>query len=86
MRLPTHLHERLSLIRNAKFRLEERGITPTIDVSYLDIQKKAVPQKVFRTPNHQWTCLIYFLILQRIAECLNMSQKKVRNATEVLKQ
>lgn len=32
LRLPTHLHERLSLIRNAKARLEERGITPSIDV------------------------------------------------------
>ncbi|KAI5659716.1 hypothetical protein M9H77_28509 [Catharanthus roseus] len=51
LRLPTHLHERLSLIRNAKIRLEERGITPSID---------------------------------RIAECLNMSQKKVRNATEAV--
>lgn len=49
LRLPTHLHERLSLIRNAKARLEERGITPSI---------------------------------ARIAETLNMSQKKVRNATE----
>ncbi|KAH6769397.1 sigma factor A [Perilla frutescens var. frutescens] len=49
LRLPTHLHERLSLIRNAKARLEERGITPSID---------------------------------RIAESLNMSQRKVRNATE----
>lgn len=49
LRLPTHLHERLASIRNAKFRLEERGITPTVD---------------------------------RIAECLNMSQKKVRNAVE----
>ena len=51
LRLPAHLHERLSLIRNAKFRLEERGITPTID---------------------------------RIAKYLNMSQKKVRNATEAI--
>lgn len=51
LRLPTHLHERLSLIRNAKIRLEEKGITPSID---------------------------------RIAECLNMSQKKVRNATEAI--
>ncbi|KAH1105755.1 hypothetical protein J1N35_009523 [Gossypium stocksii] len=50
LRLPTHMHERLGLIRNAKYRLEEKGITPTID---------------------------------RIAESLNMSQKKVRNATEV---
>ncbi|EYU44877.1 hypothetical protein ABFS82_08G000300 [Erythranthe guttata] len=49
LRLPTHLHERLSLIRNAKARLEEKGITPSIS---------------------------------RIAESLNMSQKKVRNATE----
>ncbi|KAE9593476.1 hypothetical protein Lal_00028682 [Lupinus albus] len=51
LRLPTHLHERLSLIRNAKLRLEERGITPTID---------------------------------RIAKSLNMSQKKVKNATEAI--
>ncbi|RVW67178.1 RNA polymerase sigma factor sigA [Vitis vinifera] len=51
LRLPSHLHERLSLIRNAKIRLEEKGITPSID---------------------------------RIAECLNMSQKKVRNATEAI--
>ncbi|MBA0797069.1 hypothetical protein Gohar_007792 [Gossypium harknessii] len=49
LRLPTHMHERLGLIRNAKYRLEEKGITPTID---------------------------------RIAENLNMSQKKVRNATK----
>ncbi|GMN44131.1 hypothetical protein TIFTF001_013326 [Ficus carica] len=51
LRLPTHLHERLSSIRNAKNRLEEKGITPSID---------------------------------RIAECLNMSKKKVRNATEAI--
>ncbi|KAK3020335.1 hypothetical protein RJ639_046547 [Escallonia herrerae] len=51
LRLPTHLHERLSLIRNAKTKLEEEGITPSVD---------------------------------RIAECLNMSQKKVRNATEAI--
>ncbi|OVA18378.1 RNA polymerase sigma-70 [Macleaya cordata] len=51
LRLPSHLHERLSLIRNAKMRLEEKGITPSVD---------------------------------RIAECLNMSQKKVRNATEAI--
>ncbi|XP_031276047.1 RNA polymerase sigma factor sigA isoform X2 [Pistacia vera] len=49
LRLPNHLHERLGLIRNAKVRLEEKGVTPSID---------------------------------RIAEYLNMSQKKVRNATE----
>lgn len=51
LRLPTHLHERLSLIRNAKAKLEEKGITPSVD---------------------------------RIAECLNMSRKKVRNATEAI--
>ncbi|RXI08115.1 hypothetical protein DVH24_022259 [Malus domestica] len=51
LRLPTHLHERLGLIRNAKIRLEEKGITPSID---------------------------------RIAESLNMSRKKVRNATEAI--
>lgn len=33
LRLPTHLHERLGLIRNAKIRLQEKGITPSIDVS-----------------------------------------------------
>lgn len=33
LRLPTHLHERLTLIRNAKARLEERGVTPSIGVS-----------------------------------------------------
>lgn len=52
LRLPTHLHERLSLIRNAKNKLEEKGITPSVD---------------------------------RIAECLNMSQKKVKNATEAVR-
>lgn len=51
LRLPAHLHERLCMIRNAKIRLEEKGITPSID---------------------------------RIAECLNMSEKKVRNATEAV--
>ncbi|PHT30195.1 RNA polymerase sigma factor sigA [Capsicum baccatum] len=49
LRLPTHLHERLGLIRNAKMRLEENGITPSVN---------------------------------NIAARLNMSQKKVRNATE----
>ncbi|XP_060171461.1 RNA polymerase sigma factor sigA-like [Lycium barbarum] len=49
LRLPIHLHERLSMIRNAKIKLRENGITPSIE---------------------------------KIAECLNMSQKKVRNATE----
>ncbi|XP_057766933.1 RNA polymerase sigma factor sigA [Salvia miltiorrhiza] len=51
LRLPTHLHERLSLIRNAKTKLQERGITPSID---------------------------------RIAETLNMTERKVRNATEAV--
>ncbi|GMI94250.1 RNApolymerase sigma subunit 2, sigma factor A, RNA POLYMERASE SIGMA SUBUNIT 1 [Hibiscus trionum] len=51
LRLPTHMHERLGLIRNAKSRLREKGIAPTID---------------------------------RIAESLNMSQKKVQNATEAV--
>ncbi|XP_057478804.1 RNA polymerase sigma factor sigA [Actinidia eriantha] len=51
LRLPTHLHERLSLIRNAKTKLEEKGLTPSID---------------------------------RIAAYLNMSQKKVKNATEAI--
>lgn len=35
LRVPTHLHERLGLIRNAKLRLQEKGITPSIDVSVL---------------------------------------------------
>ncbi|PRQ36956.1 putative winged helix-turn-helix DNA-binding domain-containing protein [Rosa chinensis] len=43
--LPTHMHERLGLLKNAKVRLEEKRITPSID---------------------------------RIAESLNMSKKKVR--------
>lgn len=51
LRLPNHLHGRLGLIRNAKIRLEEKGVTPSID---------------------------------RIAESLNMSQRKVRNATEAI--
>lgn len=33
LRLPTHLHERLNLIRNAKTRLKEKGITPSVAVS-----------------------------------------------------
>ncbi|KAL5724629.1 hypothetical protein ACHQM5_007864 [Ranunculus cassubicifolius] len=49
LRLPAHLHERLSLIRNAKLSLEEKGITPSTE---------------------------------RIAKWLNMTEKKVRNATE----
>lgn len=35
LRLPIYLHERLSLIRNAKNRLEQKGITPTIEVRSL---------------------------------------------------
>ncbi|GER33275.1 RNA polymerase sigma factor sigA [Striga asiatica] len=49
LRLPIHLHERLSLIRNAKARLQAKGVTPSID---------------------------------KIAERLNMSQKKITNAIE----
>ncbi|XP_071686256.1 RNA polymerase sigma factor sigA-like [Rutidosis leptorrhynchoides] len=49
LRLPIHMHERLSAIRNAKAKLEEKGITPSIE---------------------------------KIAESLNMSTKKVLNATE----
>lgn len=79
LRLPTHLHERLGLIRNAKLRLREKGITPSIDVS------------IFLTLEQFWFPLSTFLYayndcsFQRIAESLNMSQKKVRNATEVRK-
>ncbi|KAI3793124.1 hypothetical protein L1987_35738 [Smallanthus sonchifolius] len=51
LRLPTHLHERLSAIRSAKAKLERKGITPSID---------------------------------RIAESLHMSRKKVTNATEAV--
>ncbi|KAI4330787.1 hypothetical protein MLD38_029039 [Melastoma candidum] len=51
LRLPAHLHERLGLIRNARVRLEGKGIEPSID---------------------------------NIAKCLNISQKKVRNATEAI--
>ncbi|KAG9452908.1 hypothetical protein H6P81_005812 [Aristolochia fimbriata] len=51
LRLPTHMHERLSLIRNAKMRLEEKGISPSVD---------------------------------KIADTLNMSQKKVTNAMEAI--
>ncbi|CAO2815982.1 unnamed protein product [Amaranthus hypochondriacus] len=52
LRLPTHLHERLSLIRSAKNKLEEKGITPSID---------------------------------KISESLNMSHKKIKNATEAVR-
>lgn len=51
LRLPTHLHERQSAIRNAKAKLEEQGITPSID---------------------------------RITESLNISRKKVINATQAI--
>ncbi|EPS67249.1 sigma factor [Genlisea aurea] len=51
LRLPSHLHERLSLIRTAKARLAEKGVLPTV---------------------------------AKIAECLNMSEKKVINATEAV--
>lgn len=51
LRVPKHLHERLSSIRNAKIRLEDKGITPSID---------------------------------KIAVSLNMSPKKIRNATEAV--
>uniref|UniRef100_A0A1D1XG44 RNA polymerase sigma factor rpoD2 n=1 Tax=Anthurium amnicola TaxID=1678845 RepID=A0A1D1XG44_9ARAE len=51
LRLPSHLHERLSSIRNARIRLEDGGVAPSID---------------------------------KIAECLNMSTKKVRNATQAV--
>ncbi|KAD4888703.1 hypothetical protein E3N88_20776 [Mikania micrantha] len=49
LRLPIHIHERLSAIRHAKAKLEEKGITPSIE---------------------------------KIAESLNISTKKVLNATE----
>lgn len=49
LRLPIHMHERLGAIRNAKAKLEEKGIIPSIE---------------------------------KIAESLNMSTKKVLNATE----
>ncbi|KAL4574919.1 hypothetical protein LXL04_021759 [Taraxacum kok-saghyz] len=49
LRLPIHMHERRTAIRNAKAKLEEKGITPSIE---------------------------------KIAETLNMSTKKVLNATE----
>nr|AKC88632.1 sigma factor [Hypseocharis bilobata] len=49
LRLPTHMHERVGLIRKAKIRLKEKGVTPTI---------------------------------ANIAEHLNMTEKKVRNAEE----
>lgn len=92
LRLPNHLHERLGLIRNAKLRLEEKGVTPSVDVSWLlncDQKKGTLINSItvfffFLQPFILFlltSCLPHF---QRIAEYLNMSQKKVRNATEVL--
>ncbi|KAK6117493.1 hypothetical protein DH2020_048771 [Rehmannia glutinosa] len=45
LRLPTHLHERLGLIRNAKARLEEKGITPSIDAisKVFSLDREAFP-------------------------------------------
>ncbi|KAJ8424367.1 hypothetical protein Cgig2_023372 [Carnegiea gigantea] len=51
VRLPSHLRARLSLIHNAKNKLQAKGITPSLD---------------------------------RIAECLNMSHKKIMNAMEYI--
>ncbi|XP_076955646.1 RNA polymerase sigma factor sigA-like [Bidens hawaiensis] len=48
LRVPTHIHERLSAIRHAKAKLEEKGIAPSIE---------------------------------NIAESLNISTKKILNAT-----
>ncbi|EHA8587282.1 RNA polymerase sigma factor sigA [Cocos nucifera] len=64
LRLPAHLHERLSLIRNAKIRLEDKGIIPSID-------------KVISAPRLQ-------VLYRLMNKSLNMSQKKVRNATEAV--
>ncbi|KAD2392881.1 hypothetical protein E3N88_39858 [Mikania micrantha] len=49
LRVPTHVHERLSAVRHAKAKLKKQGITPSIE---------------------------------KIAESLNMSTKKVLNVTE----
>lgn len=111
LRLPIHLHERLGLIKNAKIRLQEKGITPSIDVSWLSLSDKQQLSLhlIFGTLKYQCTWLIQPIItynhklecftflspwlsviflfpplFQRIAECLNMSKKKVKNATEVL--
>lgn len=46
LRLPTHLHERLSLIRNAKIRLEEEGINPSIDVSVISYLLMVIDQLI----------------------------------------
>ncbi|KAB2005185.1 hypothetical protein E1A91_D11G259900v1 [Gossypium mustelinum] len=78
LRLPTYLHERLGLIRNAKYRLEEKGITPTIDSL---LYARSQVSYSLNEPSFKYLILLYF---QRIAESLNMSQKKVRNATEAV--
>lgn len=46
LRLPTHLHERLGLIRNAKVRLQEKGITPSVDVSLITFTTFALHTKI----------------------------------------
>lgn len=58
LRLPTHLHERLGLIRNAKLRLQEKGITPSVDVSMFFLtfhQFLAYPVYV----SHALYCLLF---------------------------
>lgn len=93
LRLPTHLHERLGLIKNAKIKLQEKGITPSIDVSWLSLSdKQQLSLHLIFGTLECFTVLspclgVIFLfppLFQRIAECLNMSKKKVKNATEVL--
>ncbi|KAK6155286.1 hypothetical protein DH2020_009534 [Rehmannia glutinosa] len=83
LRLPTHLHERLGLIRNAKARLEEKGITPSIDIFTLEMFMPGQMMIQYfitsRISSHN-----PFDISQKIAENLNMSQKKIRNATEYI--
>lgn len=81
LRLPTHLHERLGLIRNAKLRLQEKGVTPSIDVSIFFNISTILALSSLSTCI---SCVYIYCCFQRIAESLNMSQKKVRNATEVL--
>ncbi|GAY43216.1 hypothetical protein CUMW_072820 [Citrus unshiu] len=45
LRLPNHLHERLGLIRNAKLRLEEKGVTPSVDAigKVFSLDREAFP-------------------------------------------
>ncbi|XP_028097940.1 RNA polymerase sigma factor sigA-like isoform X1 [Camellia sinensis] len=45
LRLPTYLHERLSLIRNAKTKHEEEGIAPPIDAisKVFSLDREAFP-------------------------------------------